>query len=92
MNKTLKKVVAYVLVLTLSFSMFGVLFGAFAEGTTAPEGTTVVADDDENNDKGTTMIELFVKFCKSFWSFIKYIFYDVFLGKPAPEIPKPPRF
>ena len=87
MNKTLKKIIALVLVLTLSVSMFAVSFSVFAT-----EGTTVAADaGDEEERHNTSMIELFVKFLKSVGDFFKYIFYDLFLGKPAPDIPKPPR-
>ena len=83
MNKTLKRLIAFVLVLALSLSAFAGAFSVFAEDTTVAE------DIDEEYSK-TTFLELIVRFWQSVGAFFKYIFYDVFLGKPAPEIPPVP--
>ncbi len=90
MNKTLRKIIAFALVLTLSVSMFGVVFSAFAADPTAA-ATTSVADDSEDEEEHTTYLQMIADFFKSIYSFLKYIFYEIFLGKPAPDIPKPPR-
>ena len=86
MNKTLKKLISIVLVLTLSLSAFAGVFSVFAEGTTA------AVDDSDEEHKHTSFFELFVNFWRSIGAFIKYIFYDIFLGKPAPEIPSKPSY
>ena len=65
MNKTLRKIIAFVLVLTLSVSMFAVSFSAFAT-----EGTTVVADTgDEEERHNTSMFQLIFEFFKSVGDF-----------------------
>lgn len=92
MNKTLRKIIAFVLVLTLSVSMFAVVFSAFAADTTAVATTAAAGEDDSDDDEGhTTYLQLIADFFKTIYSFFKYIFYEIFLGKPAPDIPKPPR-
>ncbi len=90
MNKTLKKLIAFVLVFALSLSVFAGVFAVFAEDATVAEGTTVVEEIEEEEYSTTTFFDLFVRFWKSIGDFLKYIFYDVFLGKPAPEIPPVP--
>lgn len=89
MKKTLRKIIAFVLVLTLSVSMFAVVFSAFAADADT-SAVTVPADDSEEEEH-TTYLQLFIDFFKSIFAFFKYIFYDVYLGKPAPEIPNAPR-
>lgn len=88
MNKTLKKLISIVLVLTLSLTAFGGVFSAFAEGTTAAS----VSDDSEEEYSKTTFLELFVRFWKSIGDFFKYVFYELLLGKPAPDIPEKPSY
>lgn len=87
MNKTLRKLVALVLVVMMTLSVCGASFSAFAE---AGETTTVAADDSEFDTEHVSFIELFYRFVKSIWEFLRYIFYDVVLGKPAPDVPPAP--
>lgn len=89
MNKTLKKLIALMLVLVMALPVFSAAFAVFAEE--APAATTAVADDEEEKEHAdTTFFEMFIDFFKSIWSFIKYVFYEVFLGKPAPKPPEAP--
>lgn len=90
MNKTFKKLIALMLVLLMSLPLFTAAFAVFAEET--PAVTTAAAADDEEEDEHvkTTFFEMFIDFFKSIWEYLKYIFYDVFLGKPAPKPPEAP--
>lgn len=90
MNKTFKKLIALMLVLLMSLPLFTAAFAAFAEE--APAVTTAAAADDEEEDEHvkTTFFEMFIDFFKSIWEYLKYVFYDVFLGKPAPKPPEAP--
>lgn len=88
MNKTLKKLIALMLVLVMALPAFSAAFSVFAEE--APAATTVVADDEEDEHVKTTFFEMFIDFFKSIWEYLKYIFYEVFLGKPAPKPPEAP--
>ena len=90
MNKTFKKLIALMLVLLMSLPLFTAAFAVFAEE--APAVTTAAAADDEEEDEHvkTTFFEMFIYFCKSIWEYLKYVFYDVFLGKPAPKPPEAP--
>lgn len=86
MNKTLRKIIAFVLVLALSASVFAVSFSVFAT-----EGTTASVDDSGDEDhEPMAFTRMFVDFVKSIYQFFKYIFYEIFLGIPAPDIPEPP--
>lgn len=90
MNKTLKKLVALMLVLVMALPVFTAAFAVFAEE--APAATTAAAADDEEEKEhaNTTFFEMFIDFFKSIWEFLKYVFYEVFLGKPAPKPPEAP--
>lgn len=88
MNKTLRKLVALVLVLMMTLSVCGASFSAFAE--TGEVASTVEPDDSEFDTEHVSFIELFYRFLKSIWEFLRYIFYDVVLGKPAPDVPPAP--
>ncbi|MCI6771416.1 MAG: hypothetical protein PUF31_00995 [Oscillospiraceae bacterium] len=91
MNKTLKKFTALILSLVLAVSVFAVGFTAFAEGDPAAD-TTVVATEQETEKHGdhATFFQLIIDFFKEIGSFIKYIFYDMWLGRPAPPAPTIP--
>ncbi|MDD6012577.1 MAG: hypothetical protein PUC33_07000 [Oscillospiraceae bacterium] len=88
MKKTFKKVLSLILVVMMLMSVTAVAFSSFAsaEDVTA---TTVSDDnlaDDEIPDEGEagphkSFIQLFIEFFKEIGSFLKYIFYDIFLGK-----------
>lgn len=90
MNKTFKKLIALMLVLLMSLPLFTAAFAVFAEE--APAVTTAADADDEEEDEHvkTTFFEMFIDFFKSIWEYLKYVFYDVFLGKPAPKPPEAP--
>lgn len=90
MKKTFRKIIALVLALTLSVSMFAVVFSAFAADDADTSAVTAPVDDSEEEEH-TTYLQLITDFFKSIFAFLKYIFYDVYLGKPAPEIPNAPR-
>lgn len=91
MNKTLKKLTALILSLILAVSVFAVGFTAFAEDGIAAD-TTVAAAEQETEKHGdhATFFQLFIDFFKEIGSFIKYIFYDMWLGRPAPPAPTIP--
>lgn len=89
MNKTLKKLIALMLVLVMSLPVFATAFAVFAEEG-AVVATTVAAEEEEEEHADTTFFEMIVNFFESIWSYLKYVFYEVFLGKPAPPIPDPP--
>lgn len=88
MNKTLKKLIALMLVLVMSLPVFATAFAVFAEENAAVATTVAAEEEEEHAD--TTFFEMIVDFFESIWSFLKYVFYEVFLGKPAPPIPDPP--
>ena len=76
------------LVLVMSLPVFATAFAVFAEENAAV--ATNVAAEEEEEHVDTTFFEMIVDFFESIWSFLKYVFYEVFLGKPAPPIPDPP--
>lgn len=89
MNKTLKKLIALMLVLVMALPVFATAFSVFAEDAAV---TTVAAvdEDEEEEHADTTFFEMFIDFFKSIWEYLKYIFYEVFLGRPAPDVPEAP--
>lgn len=70
MKKTFKKIISLVLVLVMLMSV-GVM-GVAAEDSTAT---------DSSDDHGS-FFSLFVRFAMEIFNFFKYIFHDVWLGKP----------
>ncbi len=91
MNKTLKKIIALALVFVLAVPVFGAAFSVFAEDEVVADAPVIVEDDaGDEEEVHKTMAELFYEFLKSIWSYIKYIFHDVWIGMPAPDIPEPP--
>lgn len=90
MNKTLKKLTALVLSLVLMMSVFAVGFSVFAEDTAA---TTVAAaeQETEKHEDHRTFFQIIVDFWKEIGAFFKYIFYDMWLGIPAPPAPVLPK-
>lgn len=88
MNKTLKKIVALMLSLIMILSVSAVCFSVFAEDGAVVENTEDTAAPAESEHPAhTTFLQLFVDFFKEVFNFFKYIYYDVFLGKPVPEVP-----
>lgn len=81
-----KKFIALLLSLMLILSTFAVGFGAFA----ADSNVAVVDADEEENETHQTFFSIFIEFFKEIGKFIKYIFYDLWLGNPAPDIPDAP--
>lgn len=90
MNKTLKKFTALILSLILAVSVFAVGFTAFAEGEVADTTVAAAEQETEKHEDHTTFFQLFINFFKEIGSFIKYIFYDMWLGIPAPPAPTIP--
>lgn len=82
-----KKLIALLLSLMLILSTFAVGFGAFAADSNV---AVVDASEDESEETHSTFFALFIEFVKEIGKFIKYIFYDLWLGDPAPDIPDAP--
>ena len=80
MNKTLKRIVALVLAVVISLSCLAVI------------GLAAVTDEDGQTvyDESKRFWKLWVDGFKSLWDFIRYIFYDVFLGRDSGAIPEAP--
>ena len=71
MKKTLKKVISLVLVLVMLMSVVAVC--AAAEGTTAEMPAPV---------ENSTFFSIFLEFFTEFYGLLKYLFHDLWLGKP----------
>lgn len=75
---------ALVLSVMMLLSVCAVGMSVFAEdGTTAVVETT---EEESEHQPHTTFFEITVAFWKEVFNFFKYIFYDVFLGLPVPDI------
>lgn len=91
MNKTFRKFTALVLSFILLISVFAVGFSAFATGDAVADTTVVATEQEtEKHEDHATFFQLFITFCKEIGSFFKYIFYDMWLGIPAPPAPALP--
>ncbi len=91
MNKTLKKLTALILSLILAISVFAVGFTAFAEDGVAADAIVAAAEQETGkHEDHATFFQLFIDFFKEIGSFFKYIFYDMWLGIPAPPAPTIP--
>lgn len=80
MKKSIRKIIALALSIIMIMSVAAVGFSAFAE-----EPTTEHAE----GHLKTSFFQLFIDFVKEVFSFLKYIFYDVFRGvqpEPAPTL------
>lgn len=76
MNKTLKKIIAVVLSLMMILSLASVCFAA---------------EEDDVHEDHPTMLSLTIAFFREIISFLRYIFYGVWVGEPGPsEIPSAP--
>ena len=62
----------------------------FADFFQAALQAAAADDEEEDEHVKTTFFEMFIDFFKSIWEYLKYVFYDVFLGKPAPKPPEAP--
>lgn len=91
MNKTLKKFTAMILSLILLMSVFAVGFSVFAEDPAAATTVTATEQEGEKHDEHVTFFQLMINFIKEIGSFFKYIFYDMWLGIPAPPAPTLPQ-
>ena len=92
MNKTLKKLTALILSLILAISVFAVGFTAFAEDGVAAETTVAAAEQEPGkHENHATFFQIIVDFWKEVGAFLKYIFYDMWLGIPAPPAPTLPQ-
>ena len=91
MNKTLKKLTALVLSLVLMMSVFAVGFSVFAEETAAATTVAAAEQETEKHEDHRTFFQLIVDFWKEVGAFFKYIFYDMWLGIPAPPAPVLPK-
>ncbi|MEE1321013.1 MAG: hypothetical protein UHM85_05705 [Acutalibacteraceae bacterium] len=92
MNKTLKKIIAIVLTAIMLMSVAVV---ASAESYVDPDSGIIVedvettapeAEEDNSVHHGgeyDNLFEIIAQFWVEVFNFFKYIFYDVFLGKPA---------
>ena len=80
MKKTFKRVLSLVLALLIAFSCVAVIGFAVED----EEETTKVYDESKRFWK------LWVEGFKSLWDFIRYIFYDVLLGRDSGAIPEAP--
>ena len=67
---------------------------ALAFSVSAEELTTGVVEstepEEEPHEEHKTFADLFVTMWEEIIAFFKYIFYDVFRGAPAPDIPEAP--
>ena len=80
MNKTFKRILSLVLAVVLALSCLAVI-GLAVEGE---EETEKVYDESKRFWK------LWVEGFKSLWDMIRYVFYDVLLGRDSGAIPDPP--
>ena len=80
MNQKFKRIVALVLSLIMILSVAAVAVNVFAAD----------ANDVEEPHEHKTFFQIFSEFFNEVINFFKYIFHDVFLGKPAPDIPPAP--
>lgn len=89
MNKTFKRIIALVLSFIMLMSVSAACFSVFAEDEDTAVTTTVLAESEESDehDAHPTFFAMAITFWKEIFSFLKYIFYDVFRGLPAPEAP-----
>lgn len=91
MNKTIKKFTALVLSLILLMSVFAVGFSVFAEDPVADTTVAAAEQETEKHEDHKTFFQLTIEFIKEIGSFFKYIFYDMWLGIPAPPAPTLPQ-
>lgn len=71
MKKTFKKIISLVLVLVMLMSVGAM--AASAEDSTA---------ETDNIEEHGSFISIFVRFALEIFNFFKYIFHDLWLGKP----------
>lgn len=88
MKNSLKRIIALVLSLIILASTAAVSFASFAAPQEDSSITTTTGDED-NEQPHPTFFKLFIEFVKEIYNFFKYIFYDVILGRPAPDVPEP---
>lgn len=79
MNKTFKRIISLVLAVVIALSCLAVV--GFA--VTDQDGQVVY-------DESKRFWKWWVEGFKTFWDFIRYIFYDVFRGRDSGAIPDPP--
>lgn len=89
MKNSFKRIIALVLSLIILASTAAVSFASFAAPQEDSAITTTTANEDDSEQPHPTFFKLFVSFVKEIFDFFKYIFYDVILGRPAPDVPEP---
>lgn len=85
MKNSLKKIIALVLSLIIISSVMAVGFSVYAED--AVSVTVADSEEETEEDNHTSFFALTINFFREIFRFFKYIFYDVFLGKPVPDVP-----